>query len=193
MTNKIVNSQIKIIEPILESDFKEALKLIEDNLVVLLTLDELKKLPVGRLYLAKIEDKIAGVMQINYPGEELHNYKEKCIILDKIKVKRQELASIPVIVVSSEYQKMGIGKRLIKKGLKELENAGAKAVLTHIWMSSPGNASEKLFTSFGFLPIKIHKKIWFENSKKMGPKKYSCAVCGNPCTCDALEMIKYLK
>ena len=122
----------------------------------------------------------------------MSDYEEKCITLKKIDAKRDKIGCIQVVAVDAKFQGMGIGKKLIEKGLNQLKKMGSKVVLAHIWMSSPGGASEKLFLLSGFKPIKLHKRIWFESSKKMGPKKYLCALCGNPCKCDALEMVKYL-
>lgn len=188
----MTTNNIKITEPILESDFVKALSIVDRNLAVVMSLNELKGLPVGRLFVAKIDGDVVGILKLNYPGEELSDYEENYISLDKISAKRDEVGCVVVVAVDAKFQKMGIGKLLMKKGILELEKSGAKAILTHVWMSSPGGASEKLFRSFGFLPIKLHENIWYESSKKMGPKKYSCAVCGNPCRCNALEMVKYL-
>jgi len=192
MTKKSTKLDVKILEPILESDFKEALRIVDDNLAVVMSLSELENEPVGRLHLAKIDNKVAGVLNLKFPGEELSDYEEKCITLDKINAERNEIGCVVVVAVDSKFQKMGIGRKLIQKGLRELKKTGAKVALAHIWMSSPGGASKKSFESLGFEPVKLHEKIWFESSKKMGPEKYSCAKCGNPCRCDALEMIKYL-
>lgn len=192
MTNKMPNSKIQITEPVTEEDYRGALQIIDFNLTRVLTLEDLKEEPIGRIFLAKIGSEIAGILKLKFPGETLSDYEEKCITLDKINATRGEIGCVQVVVVNKAFQGRGIGKRLLTKGLEVLKGAGARAVLAHIWLSSPGGASEKMFLSFGFRPIKTHKRVWYESSIKMGPARYQCAHCGNPCKCDALEMVLYI-
>jgi GNAT superfamily N-acetyltransferase len=112
--------------------------------------------------------------------------------LDKIKFSKKDLGYIALVSVEKDFQGQSIGKKLVKKALEVQKEWGSKAILVHASKSSGGNASEKLFSFFGFIPIYLHEKPWREYSKEKGPKGFWCNFCGNPCICDELEMVKYL-
>ena len=194
MTNsKISNSKIKITEPVTEEDFVEAEKIIEENIVKSdENLAELKSLSVGEVLVAKIGEEVAGVISMYRPGKVFKTTQAKYISLDKIKAKKTQIGYIMFLAVSKKHQGKGIGKSLVLAGVENQKEFGAKCVLTDAWQSSPNGASQKLFESLGFGANKLHKQPWFTESKKVGPKKFTCVVCGNPCKCDELEMVKYL-
>lgn len=190
---KFQNTKIKIVEPVTEEDFVEAEKIIEENIVISdENLNELKSLSVGEVLVAKIGDEVAGVISIYRPGKFLKMIPAQFVSLDKIKAKKSEIGYIMFLAVSKKHQGKGIGKSLAKAGVDKQKEFGAVCVIVHAWQSSPGNRSQKLFESIGFKSIKLHRQTWFDESKKAGPKKFTCVVCGNPCKCDDLEMVKYL-
>jgi ribosomal protein S18 acetylase RimI-like enzyme len=187
------NSKIKITEPVTEEDFVEAEKIIEQNIVKSdENLDEIKSLSVGEVLVAKIDNEVVGMISMYRPGKVFKTTQAKYISLDKIKAEKSKIGYIMFLVVSKKHQGKGTGKSLVKAGVKNQKEFGAECVLTDAWQSSPNGASQKLFESLGFEAIKLHKQPWLEESNKAGPKKFTCVVCGNPCKCDELEMVKYL-
>lgn len=183
-----------ITEPVTEEDFESVAKLVRENIVkdVNLGVQYLKKLSLGEILIAKDRDKIVGMISQKRPGNIFEELPDENFDLKNYKFDKKDIGFIILVVVDPKYQGKGIGKSLVKEAIKYQKIFRAKAVGVHSWQSSPGNGSQKLFESFGFRPIKMHKSPWLEYSKKAGPKGYWCPVCGNPCKCDELEMVKYL-
>lgn len=189
----MARAPIQIIEPVLESDYRDAHKLVEDNLFKHdLTVKDLKKSSSGELLVAKKDSKVLGVLNMRRPGKIFEELPKNHFCLDQISVPKEKIGYIALVSVTKDAQKKGIGKKLIAKGLEYQKKWKAEAVVVHASLSSPGNASEKLFKSFDFHPLKIHKAPWHDYSLKVGKKGFECVFCGNPCVCDELEMVKYL-
>ncbi len=123
------------------------------------------------------------------PGTAIQEYDEQYFHLETIKYPKKDLGYISLISVDPNYQGSGIGKKLVEKAIKQQKEWGTKVIIVHVSTSSPGGASEKLFTSFGFVFNYLHKQPWYEYSKREGQEGFSCIFCGNPCTCDELEMV----
>lgn len=195
MQKKILKiDDIKIIQPVLAIDFEDAFKLFEKTIMKYdIDAEYLKRSSVGEIFVAKDQDKVVGMIKMRHPGKIFEELDERHFSLKKIKCKKSEIGYVTLIAVEPENQRNGIGKELLKKGIEEQKEFGSKCVVVHAWQGSPGNASQKLFESFGFEPLKMHKSPWKEYSEKKGPKGYWCPVCGNPCVCDELEMVKYLE
>jgi len=175
--------KIQIKEPILESDFKKIIQLVDQNLSPdEVGPDYLKSLPSGSIYVAKANDKIAGAVVARLPKIYFDELHEKYTSLDLIKTKKEKIGNIHIIIVSEQYRGQGIGQRLIKKALTFLKQSGVKTVVAHIWMQSPKNGSFLLFSSMGFKPIRLYEKTWQQYPG------YKCVRCGSPCKCDFLEM-----
>jgi ribosomal protein S18 acetylase RimI-like enzyme len=154
--------------------------------------DYLLRSSSGELFVAKDGNKVVGMIKMLRPGKIFGELPDKHFSLKKIKCQKNEIGYVTLIAIEPKYQGKGIGKKLVEKGLKEQKIFGSKCVLVHAWQGSPGNASEKLFKSLGFEPLKLYKSPWEKHSKVVGPKGYWCPVCGNPCVCDELEMVKYI-
>jgi len=209
--------KIIITEPILESDFRGAWQLVESHLFKNnITIGSLEESSIGEVLIAKDGDaasltdkvsagagapaspesgmrgKVIGMIQSRRPGRIFKYIDEKYISLDKIKVAKEELGFISLIVLAPEYRGKGIGKLLINKALANQKEWGAKCVGAFAWQASPNSGSQKLFESCGFVPIKLHEEPWKSFSERVGPEGYFCTVCSNPCRCDYLEMVKYL-
>jgi GNAT superfamily N-acetyltransferase len=88
--------------------------------------------------------------------------------------------------IHPDYQGKGLGGQLLQASVNTLQQMGAKAGLSHIWMQSPGNASFKYFTKAGGQLIKTHPRRW--NNDPSLPD-YVCVLCGHDCYCDASEML----
>lgn len=186
-------SNIKIRKLITKQDLQAVIDLIEETIVKYITdLEYVESYSDGEILLAEQEGKIVGALMMRRPGKVHLEFKEEFLALDQYKCSKDKIGYIIYAAVDKSYQGQGIGKLLVKEGLKLQKEWGAGAVGVHAWQSSPENASQRLFEKAGFKPVKMHKSIWKDFSKKVGPKKYWCVVCGNPCKCDDLEMVKYL-
>ncbi len=188
-----MNSNIKITNPITQQDYEAALRLIEENLYKWdMTIEKIQSSAQGELLLAKDNDKVVGMLNMRYPGKIFEEIDDEFFALDKIELEKKDIGYIALVSIRKDFQGKGVGRQLVKKTIKQQKEWGSKAIIVHASKSSPGNASEKLFFSFGFEPIKLHKQPWHEYSQEKGPKGFWCQFCGNPCTCDELEMVKYL-
>lgn len=186
------HEEIKISEPILESDFQEALKLVEDQLFYFSEMmADLKGSSSGELLLAKLGGEVVGMLHMRRPGKIFKEIEDKYFDPKNLSEK-DETGYISVVAVAKECQGQGVGKRLVLKALELQKEWGAKKMIVHASKSSPDNSSEKLFSSLGFVAGKLHKAPWAEYSMECGPEKFQCNFCGNPCKCDELEMVKYL-
>ncbi|MBK26760.1 MAG: GNAT family N-acetyltransferase [Halobacteriovorax sp.] len=138
----------------------------------------------GASFIARVENKIAGVRLTHAPGEWSNAYKQ--ISPNKWKVPRAEVAYFKSLFVSSDFQKMGIGKTLSSMSIEVLKKLGAKAILCHSWAESPGNSSRIYLERMGFEAVEEHKNFWLE-------VPYECVRCKpRACTCTGVEMIKYI-
>jgi len=152
----------------------------------------LQKLSVGEILLAKDDEKVIGMIAQKRPGNIFKEIPDENFDLKSYKLDKKEVGFIILVAVDPKYQGKGIGKSLVAKALRYQKDFGAKAIGVHAWQNSHGNGSQKLFESFGFSALKMHKSPWLAYSKAAGPKGYWCPVCGNPCKCNELEMVKYL-
>lgn len=188
----MTNKSLKIIEPILESDFDAAQTLIEENLFRFSgMMAELKRSSNGEILLTKSGDEIVGMLQMRRPGKIFKEIEDKYFDPKNLGNK-DDTGYIALVIVSKKYQGQGIGKKLVEKAIKLQKDWEAQKIIVHASKSSPGNASEKLFAKMGFESGSLHKAPWLEYSKKQGAENFYCNFCGNPCHCDELEMVKYL-
>lgn len=180
--------------PVLAEDYLQALQLVNENVAfdINFDLEYLQSLAVGEIFVAKNNNKVVGMLAARRPGAIFDELPEKHFSLQKIKFPKEDMGWITLVAVDPNQQGRGIGKILLEAGLKQQKEFGAKCVGAHCWQGSPGNASLKLFKKFGFSELKLHKKPWEKYSKDLGKKSYWCPVCGNPCVCDDIEVIKYL-
>ena len=185
--------KITIEMPILETDFVVASELIDKNIAydVNFGLEYLQGLAVGEIFVAKTDEKVVGVLVMRRPGAIFAELDSEHFSLDKIKFPKKYIGYVTIVAVDPNYQGQGIGKMLLETGLKQQKEFGAKCVGAHCWQGSPGNGSLKMFKNFGFLELKLHKKSREKYSKDLGKKGYLCSICGNPCVCDDIEVIKY--
>lgn len=189
-TRKTKLADIQIVEPILEKDFRMALKLADKNVVAkYLTLEALQELPMGELLVAKSEDKVVGMLSMRFPGRVFTEYGEEYFAIDKYKYDKKDVGFIILVATDEKYRRRGIAKKLLKKAIKLQKEAGAKAVGVFAWQGSPENSSEQFFAANGFKNLEMHHSPWLTMSKELGPEGYWCSVCGNPCKCDDLEMM----
>lgn len=99
----------------------------------------------------------------------------------------QEMGYFKSLFVSSELQGKGLGIKLSRKSLEILKSQGAKGVVTHSWMQSPGNSSYKYLKKLGFEDIRDVPNAWSHID-------YDCVVCApSRCYCSAKEMVLKLE
>jgi len=184
----------KIDIPLLESDFRAIVNLVGENITkdINCGIDYYKSSSLGEVIIARNNDQVIGMIKQSRPGKIFEELEDKHFDLKNIKANKGDIGYISWLAVAESYQGEGIGKKLVREALEYQKEWGSKAVVVHCWQASPGNASQKLFKKLGFSSLKMHIRPWEEYSKSLGAKKYWCVVCGNPCICDELEMIKYI-
>jgi hypothetical protein len=136
-------------------------------------------------YLALVNGELAGVRLSFAPGKWIS--KGRGLSLKMWSCLPEEMGYFKSLFVSQKFQKMGIGGALSLRSLQTLSEMGAKAVLCHSWLESPGNSSQLYLQKMGFEAVKEHPRYWY-------PVDYLCTRCGpERCVCTAIEMVKYLK
>lgn len=131
------------------------------------------------------QDELIGVRISYAPGIWVEKMGDG-VTPNEWKVEAPYVAYFKSLFLSKRYQKRGLGPKLSDKSIEVLKEFGAKAVVCHSALDSPGNSSQKYLRKIGFEPIKIHPNFWSDID-------YSCTFCKKkPCVCTAEEMIKYL-
>lgn len=94
-----------------------------------------------------------------------------------------EMAYFKSLFVAEGFQGKGLGRSLSEASLEELKKMGARAVLCHSWLESPGNSSQRYLLGMNFKEVARHEKFWF-------PIDYECTRCApERCICTAAEMV----
>ena len=141
------------------TDIKSMQELVYEDVINgnILSRDESEMATTIRSYTAvKVDGKLAGFTA-------LHIYSSS-------------LAEIRSLVVSSNYRKKGIGKKLIQKAINEAKEYKLKEVLVLTYQ-------DKLFTSFGF---KLIDKASIPNTKIWA----DCIKCKHFPICDEIALLK---
>lgn len=104
---------------------------------------------------------------------------------EKWRVDKNSVGYFKSLFIAEDYRGGGLGGRLSGLSIEALKKQGAKAVMCHSWMQSPGNSSKKYLLKMGFESVKEHPLFWHDVD-------YRCTGClKDKCTCSAEEMIKY--
>jgi ribosomal protein S18 acetylase RimI-like enzyme len=90
-----------------------------------------------------------------------------------------------VACIIPEFQNHGVAGMLSRMAIEIARKQGAHAIIAHVWLNSPNNASLRLVERLGGMTIGVHKKRWYRESVEKG---WRCSRCGNPCACDAAEV-----
>jgi len=97
-----------------------------------------------------------------------------------------DVAYFKSLFVAEEHQQLGLGKTLSLASIELLKKMGAKAILCHSWLESPGNSSQLYLQKMGFQDVSKHTLFWNHID-------YDCTRCApDRCQCTAMEMIKIL-
>ncbi len=95
----------------------------------------------------------------------------------------KDMAYFKSLFVAEKFQCQGLGRSLSGASLEVLKRMGAKAVLCHSWLESPGNSSQRYLLAMNFKEVARHEKFWF-------PIDYECTRCApERCVCTAAEMV----
>jgi ribosomal protein S18 acetylase RimI-like enzyme len=128
---------------------------------------------------------IRGI-RICYPPGRWAKGKGSKIRPDLWGVDLQNCAYFQSLFVDERLRGQGWGPKLSEVAIGRLRQLGAKAIICHSWVESPGDSSGKYLRSLGFQPVIQHPQYWKEVD-------YICTRDGNPCMCTAEEMILKLE
>jgi len=131
------------------------------------------------------KNNLVGVRLTFAPGTWTQK-KGRGISPELWQVRAEQVAYFKSLFVHPDFQQLGIGRQLSQKSIEVLRQMGARAIVCHSWLESPGNSSQAYLNKMGFTPVAEHPKFWHEID-------YLCTRCGPArCVCTAMEMIKYL-
>ena len=108
------------------------------------------------------------------------------LITEKFHWKKEQ----PIILhhqtfLAEAYQGLGLGKALVLHSEKKAAKENLPQVSV-VWQYT-GNKLHTLLKQLGYKEAGIIPKYWHKDSLD---KKYSCSICGTPCNCDALILVK---
>lgn len=138
-------------------------------------------------FVAELDGKIAGFSWAYRPGL----FPSGPFAKGLWPVDESEVAYIATMGVKREFGRRGIGTELLRRLHKRAREQGAKALVSHSWIESPGNASTKLVNKSKFTPLKIHYRLWYKKTWYESSEDISiCRRCIlPPCRCSALEVM----
>lgn len=128
------------------------------------------------------EDEIIGIRIVFAPTKWENEFKNK---LSRDMWKSKNAGYFKSLFIDDRYQGKGIGSSLSKEAIKRLKSVGAKSIVTHSWLESPNNSSQKYLLKMGFNKIINYENYW-------GHLDYECTRCGYGCVCTAQEMEKII-
>lgn len=101
-------------------------------------------------------------------------------------IKGIEVGYFKTLFVHGDFRGLGIGQRLSQASMVILRQQGAKGIVSHSWLESPGNSSQNYLLKNGFVEIGRHPLFW-------NRLDYKCVRCQpEACQCTAVEMFKIL-
>lgn len=115
-----------------------------------------------------------------------HTYKIPRDI--EVSSKNKSLGFIEAIATDPDYQKRGIGSRLIGQSINALQTAGAELICTLAWKTDHTHLAPTM-DIFAFKERKEFEKFWHKESLKTDEQ---CPKCGNPCECNTVLYTKAL-
>ncbi len=130
-------------------------------------------------------DDVKGV-RLSFPQGQWSQGKGGALMADRWPHALSETAYFQSLFIAKDFQRQGWGRQLSNQALAVLKKMGAKGVVCHSWVESPGESSLKALRSLGFVSIARHPFYWREVD-------YQCPRCGSPCLCTAEEMYYDLK
>lgn len=92
-----------------------------------------------------------------------------------------ETAYFQSLFLKESARNQGWGTLLSQHSIQVLRDLGAKGIVCHSWVESPGDSSRCYLKKLGFETLKVWPHYWKEVD-------YVCPRCGKPCLCSAEEM-----
>lgn len=92
------------------------------------------------------------------------------------------------IIIHPSYQRRGLGEKLLRESFKLAKSLGSEGMLCHVWapQKSATALALKQRAEFPSIFIAKHADAW---TKYSIDSCWQCPFCGNPCHCDAIEII----
>lgn len=127
--------------------------------------------------------------------ENIENYIVRLAICEKKLVgtlifheKNKDTIYLDMIVLSPEFQKLGIGTKFMQYVIDYAKKFSFKQIECEAIEAKNHTNSQKLLENFGFVKTRSVKNYW----GNLCPD-FHCKECGNtPCTCTMHEYFKYL-
>lgn len=136
-------------------------------------------------FIAWEKDDVVGVRLTYAPGSWPQK-SPRGLTPGRWPVPTHQMAYFKSLFVHEDYQQQGLGRELSGLSLETLKKMGARAVLCHSWLESPGNSSQRYLLRMGFSALQEHPLFW-------NPIDYECTrCCPKRCVCTAVEMVKLI-
>ena len=142
--------------------------------------------PLGSASFALLSQGGVEAIRISYPPGKWEKGKGQELSPQLWPWPIKQTAYFQSLFVAPAVQRQGWGTKLSILSLEVLQEAGAKGVVCHSWVESPGNSSQKYLLTLHFRSLCRYPNYW----KSVD---YTCPRCGNPCQCTAEEMYRDLK
>lgn len=158
---------------------------IGDNYFTLDELKDISKRSHGCSFVAfdTESNAILGIRLTFAPGHWPSELMKKATP-SKWGVEENKVGYFKSLFIHEDAQEKGLGKKLSNLSIDALKGLGAKAIVCHSWLESPGNSSQKYLQSMGFTEVIEYPLFWHDVD-------YLCSGCKqDKCICTALEMIK---
>lgn len=136
------------------------------------------------LFIAEIDNKVVGfsMLRMLAQGDIEKEFKGQPYKIPRDiqhADKHAQIGLIEAVATDPDYQKRGIGTKLIESSINRLQDAGAEMVATMAWKTTHTHIAPTL-EAFDFTERHEFKDFWLEESKK---SKEECPHCGLPCHC----------
>ena len=148
------------------------------------------------LYVADYEGQIAGftlLRMLDMPAfeKELKDHEYKIPRDIQIAGKNTNIGFIEAVATNPDFQRRGIGAKLIQKSLEVLKTSRAEIVVALGWKPEDVNI-EPTLRMFDFKDRHEFEKFWYQESLDEETPA-TCPGCGEPpCTCGAVLFTKAL-
>lgn len=118
-----------IFSPLTFDDLEEVISFMDTwsgkNYYKLPELESIVRRSRGASFIARVGNEIAGVRLTHAPGDWLDEYTQ--VTPSKWNINKSQIAYFKSLFVSSDFQKMGIGKNLSNKSIEVLKELGRRS------------------------------------------------------------------
>lgn len=128
-----------------------------------------------------VDQGLVKGLRLSFPAGHWQKGKGEELSPQKWPHSLQDTAYFQSLFISEDYRNQGWGTKLSMHSIGVLKQLGAKGIVCHSWLESPGGSSGKYLRTLGFVSICQYPMYW-QNVD------YICPRCGQPCSCTAEEM-----